>query len=260
MKLTNLLTVSALTAAMMSPVVMADTTSVSPEQKKQFETIIHDYLLSNPEVLMEASQALQAKQQLAQQSEAKSAIVQNVDQLLTEKLAVAGNPKGNVTIIEFFDYQCGHCKSMRQIMTDLVNKDSNVRVVYKEFPIFGKTSEVAAKGALAAGMQGKYIPMHDALLKTEKHMNDEEVIAVAKSLGLNVEKLKADMESKAVTEELAANRVLAEKLHLMGTPAFVVLATPAGKFKAGSETAFIPGGTSAEALQALVVKAAAAGK
>lgn len=260
MKLTNLLTVSALTAAMMSPVVMADTSKVSPEQKKQFETIIHDYLISNPEVLMEASQALQAKQQVAQQSAAKSAIVKNVDQLLTEKLAVAGNPKGNVTVVEFFDYQCGHCKSMRQILTDLISKDSNVRVIYKEFPIFGKTSEIAAKGALAAGMQGKYIPMHDALLKTEKHMDNDVVMDTAKSLGLNLDKFKLDMDSKAVADELAANRVLAEKLHLMGTPAFVVLATPAGVFKAGSETGFVPGGTSAEALQALVAKAVTAGK
>lgn len=260
MKLTNVLTMSVLAAAIASPSVMANTSAVSPEQKKQFETIIHDYLISNPEVLMEASQALQAKQQLAQQSEAKSAITKNIAQLLTGKLAVDGNPKGNVTVVEFFDYQCGHCKTMVNIMTDLVKKDPNVRVVYKEFPIFGKTSEIAAKGALAAGMQGKYIPMHDALMKSEKHMDNEVVLAVAKSLGLDEAKFKADMDSKAIADELAANRALAEQLHLMGTPAFIVLATPAGAFKSGTEVAFIPGGTSAEALQALVGKAVAAGK
>ena len=101
MKLSSLLTVSALASVMASPVVMADDT-VSPAQKKQFEQIVHDYLVKNPEVLMEASQALQAKQQATMQKEAKSAISQNADQLLAGKLAVAGNPKGTVTVVEFF--------------------------------------------------------------------------------------------------------------------------------------------------------------
>ncbi len=256
MKLTKLLTVSALASALVSPTVIADTTSISPEQKVQIEKIIHDYLLSSPEVLMEASQALQAKQQLAQQTEAKSAITQNVSELLNEKLAVDGNPKGDVTVVEFFDYQCGHCKKMKPVIADILAKNKNVRVVYKEFPIFGKTSEIAAKAALAAGMQGKYMAMHDALLQLDKSVTKEVVDETAKSLGLNVAKMQADMDSKAITDELANNRQLAEKMHLMGTPAFVVLSTPAGVFKAGSETSFIPGGTSAEALQALVNKAA----
>ena len=256
MKLTSLFTVSALAAAMVSPTVIADTTSISPEQKVQIEKIVHDYLLSSPEVLMEASQALQAKQQLAQQTEAKSAITQNISDLLNEKLAVDGNPKGDVTVVEFFDYQCGHCKKMKPVIADVLAKNKNVRVVYKEFPIFGKTSEIASRAALAAGMQGKYMAMHDALLQLDKAVTKELVDETAKSLGLNVAKLQSDMDSKAVTDEMDNNRKLAEKMHLMGTPAFVVLSTPAGVFKAGSETAFIPGGTSVEALQALVTKAA----
>lgn len=260
MKLTSILTVSALTAAMVSPALMADTSSVSPEQKKQFEKIIHDYLVSSPEVLMEASQALQAKQQLAQQTEAKSAISQNTAELLNEKLAVDGNAKGDVTIIEFFDYQCSHCKQMKPVIAEAVAKNKNVRIVYKEFPIFGKTSEIAARAALAAGMQDKYLAMHDALLQLNKGVTKEVVDETAKSLGLNVAKFQLDMDSKVVTDELEANHKLAEKMHLMGTPAFIVLATPAGVFKAGSETSFIPGGTSAAALQALIDKAVTAGK
>ena len=204
---------------------------------------------------MEASQALQQKQQLTQQTEAKAAILKNVTQLLSEKLAVEGNPKGDVTVIEFFDYQCGHCKQMKPVIADMLSKNKQVRVVYKEFPIFGKTSEIAARAALAAGMQGKYIAMHDALLQQTKAMSKELVDETAKTLGLNVAKFQADMDSKVVTETLEANRKLAEKLHLMGTPAFIVLATPAAVFKAGSETAFIPGGTSAETLQVLINKA-----
>ena len=255
MKLTGIVTVSTLIAAMASPVVVADTTDISAAQKKQFEQIIHDYLVTNPEVLMEASKVLQDKQQLAQQTEAKSAIVQNVSQLLSGKLAVAGNPKGDVTVIEFFDYQCGHCKQMKPVLAEVIKKNKDVRVVYKEFPIFGKTSEMAARAALAAGMQGKYLEMHDALLQLDKGVTKESIDSTAKSLGLNVAKLQADMDSKAMSDELDANRKLAEKMHLMGTPAFVVLATPAGVFKSGSETGFIPGGTSVETLQSLINKA-----
>lgn len=257
MRLTSILTVSALATAIVSPMVMADTSSVSPEQRKQFEQIIHDYLLSSPEVLMEASQALQAKQQLAQQKEAKSAIIPNTVQLLNEKLAVDGNPKGDVTVIEFFDYQCGHCKKMKPVIAEIIAKNKNVRVVYKEFPIFGKTSEIASKAALAAGMQGKYLAMHDALLQLDKSITKEIVDETAKSLGLDMAKFQLDMDSKVVTDELDANRKLAEKMHLMGTPAFIVLATPAGAFKAGTEPGFIPGGTTAEVLQGLVDNATA---
>lgn len=256
MKLSSLLIVSALASVIASPAVMADDT-VSPAQKKQFEQIIHDYLVNSPEVLMEASQALQAKQQLTMQKEAKSAIAQNADQLLTGKLAIAGNPKGTVTVVEFFDYQCGHCKQMKPVMSELLKKNANVRVVYKEFPIFGKNSEVASKATLAAAMQGKYLPLHEALLQTDKSLDKDAVLAAAKSAGLDMTKLQKDMDSKEVTDELAANRKLAEAMKLMGTPAFIVLATPNGTLKTGTEPSFVPGGTTYAALQALVDKAAA---
>ncbi len=256
MKFTNLLAASVFMTAVVSPVVMAQPANVTPEQKKAMEQIIHDYLLSNPEVLLEASQALQQKQQTAMQNEAKSAISQNSSGLLSETLAVAGNPKGDVTLIEFFDYQCIHCKKMKPVVAELIKKDSNLRVIFKEFPIFGKTSEIASRAAMAAAMQGKYMQMQEALLKVDKHLDKEIVLETAKSIGLNMAKLQTDMDSKAVTDVLDANRQLAEKMHLMGTPAFIVLSTPAGQFKEGSETAFIPGAASEEALQALIAKAA----
>ena len=257
MKLSHVLTAGALVSAVVSPTVMADNMPVTtPDQKKAIEQVVHDYLVNNPEVLLEASQALQQKQQQNMQREAKSAIMQNADQLLTEKLSVAGNPKGNVTVVEFFDYQCIHCKKMKPVMSDLITKNANLRVVFKEFPIFGKSSETASKVALAAAMQGKYIQLQDALLKVDKHLDDEIVMQTAKDAGLNMTKLKTDMDSKEVADALMANRQLAEKMHLMGTPAFVVLATPNGVFKADSEPAFIPGATSGEALQGLIDQAA----
>lgn len=257
MKLTSLLTVGALMTAVVSPMVMADNVTVpASDQKKAIEQIVHDYLVNNPEVLLEASQALQQKQQQNMQKEAKSAILQNANALLGETLAVAGNPKGNVTLVEFFDYQCIHCKKMKPVISELIKKDANLRVVYKEFPIFGKSSETASKVALAAAMQGKYMQLQEALLKIEKHLDDDAVMQAAKDAGLNMTKLKTDMDSKAVTDVLAANRQLAEKMHLMGTPAFVVLSTPGGVFNADSEPAFVPGATTADALQAMIDKAA----
>ncbi len=145
---------------------------------------------------------------------------------------------------------------MSPVISELLKKDSDLRVVYKEFPIFGKSSELASRAALAAGMQGKYQAMHTALFSIDKRLNDKIIMESAKSLGLDMKKFKTDMDSKEVTDMLEANRALAEKLHLMGTPAFIVASTPNGQFKAGSEPSFIPGAASEESLQELIKKAA----
>ncbi len=258
-KFTSMLTANALAIAMVSPAAIAAATdagtgSVSDAQKMQVEKIVHDYLVNNPEILLEASQALQQKQQKTMQVQAQAAIQSNAEQIFNDALTTVGNPKGNVTLVEFFDYQCIHCKKMSPIISELVKQNPNLRVVYKEFPIFGNTSEVASKAALAAAMQGKYLVLHTALLKLDGRLTDEMIMDAAKSAGLDVAKLKTDMDSKAVTEALEANRQLAEKLHLMGTPAFIVVATPQGKMKAGSTPAFIPGAASEQTLQDLVKK------
>lgn len=263
MKFTSLLSAGLLATAMTSPVAMAANSSsnssdmMSATQKKEVEKIIHDYLVNNPEVLLEASQALQQKQQQAMQQQAQSAIKDNAKALISDNLTVVGNPKGNVTLVEFFDYQCIHCKKMAPVISELIKKDNNLRVVYKEFPIFGKSSDTASRAALAAGMQGKYLEMHEALLKQNKRLNDQVIMDVAKTLGLDLTKLKTDMESKTVTDALDANRQLAEKLHLMGTPAFIILGTPGGQVKEGNAPSFIPGAASEEALQDLIKKASA---
>ena len=256
MKAISLLTAGAL--ALSSVAGAANTAapaSFDGAQKTQIEQIVRSYLVSNPEVLLEASQALQAKQQETMQKQAKSAISEHANELLQGGITVAGNPKGSVTLIEFFDYQCGHCKKMEPVIDALIAKNKDLRVVYKEFPIFGKTSEVASQAAIAAAMQGKYIPMQAALLKQTKALDEATVMEAAKSVGLDIAQLKKDMGSKSVEEMLAKNRQLAEKMHLMGTPAFVVAATPMGAFKSGQEPDFIPGGTTEVALQALIKKA-----
>lgn len=255
----HLFVTTALVAALSSSTVFADTktATVSAVNKKQIEQIIREYLIQNPEVLVEASQALQMKQQQEMQAHAKTAINSNVKELITGSLTVAGNAKGNVTLVEFFDYYCGHCIKMKSVVNELIAKNPNLRVVYKEFPIFGKESEMASKMAIAAAMQGpsQYLKVQEALFKAGSHLNEEKLMEIAKNAGLDMTKLKADMNSKVVNDMLLANRNLAEKMHLMGTPAFVVLATPNGDFKANSDIAFIPGAASEQALQDIVSKA-----
>lgn len=257
MKAAKLITAGALAMAMVSPTLFAEDAPMTDTQKKQMGQVIHDYLVQNPEVLVEVSQVLQQKQQKAMQESAMTAITQNAAEIFTGNIAVAGNPKGKVTLVEFFDYQCGHCKQMKPVLDELIKADSNLRVIYMEFPIFGKTSEFASKAALAAAMQGKYDAMHQALLKMDKHLDDKMVMDAAKSAGLNLTKLKADMDSKKVNDILVANRKLAEKLHLMGTPAFIIGATPDGKYKEGSTPAFVPGAASQKTLQDLIKNASA---
>lgn len=255
----NLLTAGFLATTLVSQaVVAADTApaSFTDAQKTEIGQIIHDYLVTNPDVLIEASQALQQKQQKNMQQQAQAAIQDSAAELFQGKLATVGNMKGNVTVVEFFDYQCIHCKKMAPVMDNVVKKDADLRVIYKEFPIFGKSSEYASRAALAAGMQGKYKAMHDALLSLEKRLDKKLVLDTAKKIGLDMTKLQKDMNSKEVSDVLESNRKLAEKMHLMGTPALVVASTPEGTFKKGSETFFVPGASTEQSLQELIKKAA----
>jgi protein-disulfide isomerase len=238
-----------------SGIAVAAPDAMPAPQQKQVERVIHDYLIQHPEVLVEASQALQKKQENEMNVAAKSAIMKNADQLFKADGAFTGNPKGDITVVEFFDYQCVHCKRMKPIIGQLTNKNANVRVVYKELPIFGKRSETASRAALAAAKQGKYAAMQAALLKIDKRLDDALVMSTAQSVGLDMAKLKQDMESKAISDELAQNKALAEKLNLMGTPAFILAKTPDGQFNASHEPTFIPGAATLESLQALVTDA-----
>ncbi len=251
------------TGVLMSTVMSSMTTmaatsasSFSAQQKADIEQIVHDYLLAKPEILVEMSKILQSKQVETQQMTAQKAIHEHATQLLSETMTVAGNPKGDVTLIEFFDYQCIHCKHSSPIIKKLIEKNPQLRVVYKEFPIFGKSSENASRVAIAAAMQGKYLKMQEAFLGSDKKLDDANLWAIAQTTGADVPRLKTDMNSQTVSGILKLNETLAEALHLMGTPAFLILQTPGGHFKNDSVAEFIPGGATEESLQALITKAA----
>lgn len=235
----------------------ADQASFSDAQKKAIQTIVHDYLVNQPEVLIEASQALQQKQQHRMQSEIQDLIKAHQKELFQGTSTTVGNPQGAVTLVEFFDYQCGHCKKMASVVNKVLKNNANLRVVYKEFPIFGEASMNLSKAALAAGMQNKYVEMHDALLQAPAHLNMKGIMAIATKLNLNMTQFKKDMEGAAVKKELEETRQLAESLHLMGTPAFIIASTPNGVYKenATKPITFIPGATSEAALTEIIKKA-----
>lgn len=221
----------------------------SAGQVKDIQKIVHDYLISNPEVLVTASQALQAKMQLQQEQDAMAAIKQNKKDLFSDSSSpVAGNPKGDVTLVEFFDYQCGHCKEMNPIVQSIVKKNSDLRVIFKELPIFGGNSQFAAKAALAAAelFPDKYYAFHDALLSADNPLSDIAVFKAARSVGFSedqIKQIKAKMNDASIQNQLKANFQLAQALKLAGTPAFIMAN------KAESTFRFIPGSTTEKDMQ-----------
>lgn len=215
-------------------------------QKQAIEQIVHDYLVQHPEVLVEASQALQMKQQTMMLKQAETAIPANAEALIHSSTSpVAGNAKGAVTVVEFFDYQCPHCKSMLPIIQSLIDANKDVRVVYKQMPIFGADSEFASRAALASEKQGKYDVFHAALMKSQGRLPNQTVLDIAKSVGIDTNRLEADMKQADITKEINDNGQLAEKIGIHGTPAFIIISQEGGKV----EDQFIPGETTQAALQ-----------
>jgi protein-disulfide isomerase len=195
----------------------------TPAQRKEIEAIIKDLLINNPEVLLEAQNALEAKMDKIQADKMAVAIKEHAGELYRPANSpVVGNVKGDVPVIEFFDYNCGYCKKAFLDLAKLVDKDKKVRVILKEFPILAKGSEEAARVALAAKMQGKYWEFHRAMLENQGQANEASALRVAEKLGLDMPRLKKDMASAEVKKEIEDTRSLASKMGIQGTPHFIV--------------------------------------
>jgi len=216
------------------------------EDRAAIESIVRAYLLENPEIIMEAVAVLQAREQEAEQELARDQLAARGDELFNSPTSpVMGNPDSDVTLVEFFDYNCGYCKRVLDDVFALVEEDPNVRVVFKELPILHETSVLAARAALAAQQQDLYVPYHNALMGHRGRMSEDVVFDLAEQVGLDVERLRADMDSDAVTREIAANMALAQALGIRGTPAFIV----------GDE--IVPGAVGLDVLRDLIAQARA---
>jgi protein-disulfide isomerase len=188
----------------------------------QIETIVHDYLLKNPGILREASDLLQREDMKRAQAAAATTLESLSKELVSSaESPVVGNPQGDVTIVEFFDYHCGYCKKVAPAVKELLETDPNIRLIYKQLPILGPDSITAARAALAANRQGKYQGFHDALFSAES-LAEPAVLALAAQQGLDVERLRADMASPEVATELAKNVSMSTPLGINGTPGFVI--------------------------------------
>lgn len=254
--------ITILSLLLAKPVLAANTAQgtsqpVSPEEKAKIESVVHDYLIKNPEVIVEAIQNLQKKQ-----FEEAEKTVRQTQQIASQFIPALfhqandptdGNVNGSITVVEFFDYQCPHCAEMTPVIAAITKANPNVRVVFKEFPIRGPVSEFAAKAALAANKQGKYTVFSHALLSAKPPLSQETILQIAKSSGLDVEKLKKDMNDPSVTDQLKNNMKLAQDLKLFGTPAIFVgktNATPKDSISYG------PGRLDQKQLQESIDKAA----
>lgn len=199
----------------------------SPAQRSEIEEIVRGYLLRNPEVLQEAITELEKRQSAADAEKAKTAVKSNAELLFNSpRHVVVGNPQGDVTLIEFFDYNCGYCKRALADLLDLVRGDSKLRVVLKEFPVLGEASVDAARVAIAASLQDKsgrkYFDLHQRLLASRGPIDKARALAVAKEAGLDVARIERDMAGDEVRATIAENMKLAEALGLNGTPSYVV--------------------------------------
>lgn len=197
--------------------------STSSMSKDEFEQRVHDYLLAHPEVIAEAINSLEAKRREQELGQAREGLKSRLGEVFRDPNSpVGGNPKGDATLVEFFDYNCPYCRQMTSIMIEAEKADPQLRVVYKEFPILGPNSLFAAKAALAADRQGKYVAFHRALYQARGPVNESKVLETAKTIGLDVNRLKADMQDPKIGAQLVKNIELARALNINGTPGFVI--------------------------------------
>ncbi|HXV24418.1 MAG TPA: DsbA family protein [Alphaproteobacteria bacterium] len=197
--------------------------ALTPEQKQAVEGIVRDYLLSNPEIVRDALIELQRRQEERNQVARQDAIGELHDYVATlPPDFTKGDSKAETPVIEFFDYRCPYCKSVAARIDRVVEEDKGVRIVLIEFPILGEDSVFASRAAIASRAQGKYMEFHNALMSHRGNLDQQSTLKVAKDIGIDVEKLKADMEAPEVEALIRRHHEFAEKLGVTGTPAFVI--------------------------------------
>lgn len=219
-------------------------TSTGPVSQQASDQMIEQYIRTHPEVIEQSLQALDTKREAEEKARQKLALAAKQNELLNDPSSpVSGNLNGDVTVIEFFDYRCGYCKRAASAVTQLQKEDSRIRVVYKDFPILGEASELAAKAALASYAQGKHQVFHEALLAATGDVTKDAILAIAGEVGLDAKRLETDLANPEWQTVIDRNRALAKDLGISGTPGFIV----------GTE--LVPGALDVKGLKDLIARA-----
>ncbi len=220
------LTALATTAALALPAQALDLQDMSDAEREAFRAEIRNYLLDNPQVIMEAVAVLEQRQAEEQAQNDKALLKENAEAIYNDGHSwVGGNPEGDITLVEFMDYRCGYCKRAFPEVEDLVEFDGNIRFVIKEFPILGEQSLLASRFAIATLQKAgddAYKQVHDALMTFNGDISDTALRRLGEGFGLDVDAIMDHMDSDAVTEVIAENRALAQKLNITGTPSFIM--------------------------------------
>ncbi len=208
------------------PAAAFDITDMTDAERLALRAEIRSYLIENPEVLLEAIQTLENR-------EAELAAASDADRIEAHAAAIygdghswiGGNPEGDVTIVEFLDYRCSFCRRAHPVIDELVEKDKNIRLIVKEFPILGDDSVMASRFALAvkaAHGDDAYKRVHDALMELRAGINERTLRIVAEEQGLDADALFAEMDADEITKVIETNRALAQTMEINGTPSFIV--------------------------------------
>lgn len=217
--------------------------ALTPTLKHGVEEVVRQYLRDHPEVVVEAIAALRSKQEATKENRIKTALAERRGQLEDDPASpVAGNPQGDVTVVEFFDYRCGYCKRVFPSVVEMLNSDPDVRYVFKEYPILGEDSLFAARAALAVWRlaPARYFAFHSAMMAAKGTLGEKRVMTFAAEVGVEIGALRQAMADPGIDEVLQGNFALAAALGIDGTPSFVIGDT------------LIPGAVDLETLRSLV--------
>ena len=190
--------------------------------RKEIESIIHEYIMNNPELIIKSVEKL--RQVVEQENDdKKNFLIKNFELFANDKnIPWQGEENANVILIEFFDYNCGYCKKSLDAITNILKSYNNIKVSFRDYPILSTTSTSAAKAALAAQKQGKYFNFHSNLMKFQGNLTEEDIFNIAKSSGLKIKQLKLDMDDPEIVTIINDTRDLAKSLGIRGTPTFLI--------------------------------------
>ena len=200
-----------------------ETSSFTDAQKAELEQFIRSYLIENPEILVEVSVALEAKRASQEAEAAKSAMSVYNDAIFNDPTApFIGNPDGKIQIVEFFDYNCGFCRRAMGKVLDIAESNKDVKVIFKEMPVLGDESTVAARASLAAAKQDKFLEFHRALMTYEGRISEEAISKAAKQVKLDMAQFESDRNDPAIQKSIDENLAVASALYVNGTPSFII--------------------------------------